>query len=71
MQVILKGSYSATDLPSVGERVVYAPQGINLKGEGVVSRHETRFGVTRIVVRLDLGGVCTVMAKNLFRAVAS
>ncbi len=59
--------YSATNLPAVGERVVYAPQGINLKGAGVVTGHDTRGKETRIVVKLDTGAEATVFAKSLFR----
>lgn len=59
--------YSDTDLPAVGERVVYAPQGINLKGAGVVKAHDTRYRQTRLVVALGSGIEATVLPHNLFR----
>ncbi len=59
--------YSATNLPEVGQRVVYAPQGNQLKGAGVVTGHDTRGKETRIIVMLDNGAEATVFAKSLFR----
>lgn len=63
--------YSPTNLPAVGDRVVYAPQGINLKGAGIVIAHDTRGKETRVVVRLDTGAEATVFAKSLYREAVS
>ena len=66
MTLSLSDRFSAERLPSVGQRVVYAPSGIKLVGAGVVEAVSVT-AFPRVTVSLDNGAVVTVMVHSLYR----